>query len=521
MHLAILHYHLNRGGVTQVIRKQLRALSANEFRSLQRIAILYGGRREAWSDAIVWPGRPLDVQLIPVDSLEYDAVRQIPKANPGTLARHLDAALRRLGMAPDETILHAHNHALGKNASLPGALVRLAEAGYRLLLQIHDFAEDFRPDNYRHLADMLQARSPDVLAERLYPQAPHIHYAVLNGRDRGILHDVFPDAARVHWLPNPIEGPGRLPHQGASRQKIVQRLGVSEHLPLVIYPVRGIRRKNVGEMLLWSAVLKDEASFAVTLRPINRVERVGFDPWVVLAERLGLPCRFGTGEAAGLQYLDNLAASDILLTTSVAEGFGMVFLEASLSGRPLVGRDLPDITADFRRQGVRFPWLSPTIRFPRDAVDHGKVLRGLVADYVKVQSAYGMRGNAAGAAGRAQYILEKQDSADFAMFTPALQAELIAQVSHCTRTREALRDANPSCFQLPKRHEVEVAALLAENAAVIEERFGLKPSGVRIMEVYEAILASPVGPLTPLAGGDAILDALLDLGRLHPVRLQA
>ena len=47
------------------------------------------------------------------------------------------------------------------------------------------------------------------------------------------------------------------------------------------------------------------------------------------------------GAPGGLEFFENLAAADAVATTSLAEGFGMVFLEAWLAGRPLVGRDLP------------------------------------------------------------------------------------------------------------------------------------------------------------------------------------
>ena len=69
MNLAIIHYHLNRGGVTQVIINQLRALHCQLGRDdarrggtgvppvntgqrpvplTVRIALVYGGRREGW-----------------------------------------------------------------------------------------------------------------------------------------------------------------------------------------------------------------------------------------------------------------------------------------------------------------------------------------------------------------------------------------------------------------------------------------------------------------------------------------
>ncbi len=47
-----------------------------------------------------------------------------------------------------------------------------------------------------------------------------------------------------------------------------------------------------------------------------------------------------------------IAKADALITTSVAEGFGLAFLEPWLASKPLVGRNLPEITADFAEHGL-------------------------------------------------------------------------------------------------------------------------------------------------------------------------
>ena len=57
-------------------------------------------------------------------------------------------------------------------------LRRLASDGYRLLLQVHDFAEDLRPLNFGRLS---QATQVDT-ASYPYPDAAHIHYGQRVGR---------------------------------------------------------------------------------------------------------------------------------------------------------------------------------------------------------------------------------------------------------------------------------------------------------------------------------------------------
>ena len=112
---------------------------------------------------------------------------------------------------PSETIVHVHNHSLGKNLAVPAALRHLADKGFALLLQIHDFAEDFRPPNYGRLRASSSSDNAQAIAAWLYPQAPHVHYAVLNDRDLSILQEAGVSGDRVHLLPNAVAPFDHLP----------------------------------------------------------------------------------------------------------------------------------------------------------------------------------------------------------------------------------------------------------------------------------------------------------------------
>ena len=87
--------------------------------------------------------------------------------------------------------------------------------------------------------------------------------------------------------------------------------------------------------------------------------------------------------------LDNNAAADLLLTTCVAEGFGMVFLEAWLAGRNLVGRDLPEITADFVEAGIQLDSLFARLPVPIDWVGKDNLLESLVQSLTHLRLNYG------------------------------------------------------------------------------------------------------------------------------------
>ena len=233
-----------------------------------------------------------------------------------------------------------------------------------MLLQLHDFAEDFRSANYGRLRAVLTPGGTERLPHLLYPQGRHIHYAVLNRRDETMLRTAGVAATQLHLLPNPVQPPERLTDRATGRARLAERFGIRGESRYVLYPVRGIRRKNLGETLLWAALTRDVAVFGVTLAPLNPLERHRYARWCTVASELHLPCIFEVGGEDGLTLAENFAACDRVLTTSLAEGFGLVFLEACLSQRPLIGRDLPEVTSDFVQRGVTFTGLHSRVDVP-------------------------------------------------------------------------------------------------------------------------------------------------------------
>ena len=123
---------------------------------------------------------------------------------------------------------------------------------------------------------------------------------------------------------------------------------------LFLYPTRAIRRKNLGEFLLWSALGEKGDRFATTLAPTSAGDRAPYERWVRVARSLGIPIEFEMGGRTTVPFPNLLRAAHTVVTTSVAEGFGLAFLEPWLAGRPLGARDLPELTDMFKKQGLDF-----------------------------------------------------------------------------------------------------------------------------------------------------------------------
>ncbi len=520
MKLAILHHHLNRGGVTQVVMHQLRSLlTLAESDRPERIAMLHGGRADGW-DLSDDESRRLGLKQIVVEGLDYDEGGRTPDG-PRQLASDLRQALHEGGFSATDTVLHVHNHSLGKNLSLPGALIALAEDGYRELLQIHDFAEDFRPANYARLARGLRD-APLGFPATLYPQARTLHYAVLTARDQKLLSAAGVAADRLHWLPNAVLSPGELPDRRAARAKLTAELGIPADRHLLVYPVRGIRRKNVGEAVLWSALCQDFATVVITLAPKNPLEQGSFELFRHAAQRWGLPMHFGTAATAGLSYLEMLAASDTILTTSVAEGFGMVFLESCLIERPLVGRDLPEVTADFARHGIELPGLEPRLVIPWSWVGRERYREMTTRRFQATAARYGYGPAATRLLEEALDELTSSDGIDFARLDLQMQVATIGRIAQDAEDRRIVNDLNPwlRASLLPSATRAELEACLTSNRSLVACEYSLVRNGERLQAIYQQLISASPTPVTPPTNAGQILTTLLDIRRFHPLRVE-
>lgn len=481
--LAIVHHHLHPGGVTRIIEHAVAALRSYDI----DIVILSGEP----------PDRAWDVPVRVIDSLAYEEKRAA--ASPAQLAADLQAAARdALGSLPD--LWHVHNHSLGKNLVLPGALQALADAGQRLLLQLHDFAEDGRPLNYRRLRSVVGEGDGARLVQCLYPQAGQVHYAVLNGRDRKLLGTSGIPAARLHALANPVSlqaGTNRVQDLRSRRRR------------LWLYPTRAIRRKNLGEFLLWAALAEPGDQFATTLGPNNPAERPGYERWRELAGTFSLPVRFELGANPALRFEDILSSAHAMLTTSIAEGFGMAFLEPWLVGRTITGRNLADITAEFIAAGVALPHLYTRLDVPvawiGQQVLEQKAQQGLQRSW----AAYG-RSLQADDLPRTLGAWIHKGQVDFGRLDEALQEQVIRTVSGSAEARGQLQP-----LRLPDPGED--SGQIRKNRAAILANFGLEQYGSRLLGIYQQIMASPVEPLESLSG-EAVLDQFLAAERLYLLR---
>ena len=491
--VAIVHHHLRLGGVTEVIRRALDSLTG----SLAGDGVGTGVRACVLTGEAPHVAMPEGMPVEVVPGLAYARFGAVPDEWE-LLAELRGAARRALGRAPD--LWHFHNHALGKNPAFTSLPAHLASDGERVLLQIHDFAEDGRPANYRFLARYFAEHVEADRAARIYPHAPHVHYAVLNRRDRGVLHLGGVREARLHLLPNPV-APAPPASSAASLRVAADRV--------ILYPTRGIGRKNLGELLLWAAVARDGDLFATSLTPLNPAEAEQHARWEAVAAELGLPIELGIGERSDMGFFDLLRAAHRVVTTSLAEGFGMCFLEPWLVERQLVGRDLPEITGDFSAAGLRLRGLYGRILVPLDWLERGSFAKRVRAGMRRMLEAYG-RGADIVKADEAVAAAVVGDRVDFGALDASMQERVIRRL--CA-SAEARSEIEP--------HELDATPLSARtlegNRLTIEQQFSMASYGERLVAAYRQLLDADVEPVGGLDAG-RILDAFLAPARFRLLR---
>ncbi len=474
--VAIVHHHLRAGGVTRVIENAVYALKKMGVETVVVVGEAPSHTVFAHRNIVVVP------ELNYADS--YDS-----KTVPAILSKMETAVAQKLGQAPD--VWHFHNPTLGKNIGVTAMVSAMAAQGYPLLLQLHDFAEDSRPANYSKLVAQWNEEKP--LEEGLYPAGSNVQYAVLNGRDYQRLIAAGLPKAQLHFLPNPVWFQKVSVSPLASRPTGVDRLW--------LYPTRAIRRKNLGEFLFWASVAGEGNHFATTLAPAEGTgERAVYESWVGFAKQMNLPVTFEAGKQWKASFEQLLAEADTFVTTSVAEGFGLAFMEPWLMGTPVWGRDLPAITADFRQAGVELPGLYTRLDIPVSVIGQPRLEAIIDQELSRYLHAYG-RAYTPQLKAQALQALLVNGKVDFGILNEDLQKEVITAVQN--KTLPAGAPSYALCEQSVDPSVIEA------NAKILREQFGLDSYGQKLVKIYNQNL-SPRGGGQAYVSAEGVLGAFLD-----------
>ncbi len=492
--LVILHYHFLPGGVSGVVQAAVRALRRYDA-GIGRVTL----GAAAFPEQVFAGTAGLAAELIP--ELGYRDGGDLPSAIVAAEGRGLaESLLRRFGS--EKAVWWVHNHHLGRNPVFTQAILEVARSGRQpLLLQIHDFPECGRYDSL--------ARLRRSLAAPPYPVGPSVRYALINRRDLAVLREAGVPAGQLYLLENPLETGGeQTGAAGATAAQVKRALGLADaDRPLLLCPVRCIRRKNVLEAALLCRLHSAPADLAVTLPGVSAEER-DYSRQVRRAFGRGwVRGVFGAGprlESKGLGLEDLFRAGDLVLSASVQEGFGYPFLQSLAWGRPLLARELDVLEgmrdlfdgqpAGFYRE-VRAPLAAGPRRRLREAY-RGKLERLAGMGILPAEAAAEL--------GQRLELLCDEPAVEYSFLPAAGQLDLLRAAGRQPRLASELRELNRGPLEAMERLLGEGRRLreagqpgCRELAERIDMRFGLR----RFAEAFAGICRSFGGQ--PAAAGSA------------------
>jgi glycosyltransferase involved in cell wall biosynthesis len=441
MKIALVHYHLKRGGVSSVVLNQARAL----IRAGTDVLLVAG---EA-------PAEDTGIPFALAEGLGYDsAPASAADGDAEKLASSIIGAIESRWKEGAD-IIHIHNPLIQKNSLLIPALKILIGRGLRLFLQNHDLAEDFRPDVYAGHTD--------------YPE--NCHYGVINSRDYFYLRRSGLRTEGLHLIPNEVSPVKASP--GLERTRY-------------LYPVRAIRRKNIGEALLLSLFIPKGRTIAITLPPSEK-DGDRYRRWTEFAAELGLPVEFGLGQSSSLQ--DLLGSAICALSTSVKEGFGFSFLEPWTAGRGLMGRRIDYVCRDFEESGVRFDCLYSSLEVPSEYIYLGSLKRKMQDAMSGIYASFGMQAPSHVMRIMSEGIVSRH-TLDFGCLDEEFQESIIKILSANKAAKQDVAGMNPLLEQIGYWKTDE--DLIEVNRQVILEQYGQERIVAILLGIYQSIMNIPV-----------------------------
>jgi glycosyltransferase involved in cell wall biosynthesis len=441
MKIAFIHYHLKTGGVTTVLKQQVEALH-----DTCDLLVLTGENPES----------PFVCDTIHIPGMGYDRKDQNRSA-PQDIASAITRAIH-LKWKDGCDLVHVHNPTLAKNRDFLKILNALQKKNIKLFLQIHDFAEDGRPLVYF---------SEDEYIE-------NCHYGVINSRDYNILLESGLKEKGLHKIFNTIN-PLPLNTTNAPPKK------------MVLYPIRALRRKNIGEAILISLFFKNHETLAITLPPNSPADMEHYEQWKGFVKEKNLNVIFEAGLSHEFSKL--VHSAKFLITTSITEGFGFSFLEPWTAKKILWGRKLPKICHDFEKNGIRLDHLYTQLAVPLEWLGKEKLFRAWQAGIRKACFLFDIKIDKRKILTAFEKITENQ-RVDFGLLNEAFQKMVISHVVSDTSHRDRLRSLNP--FLMDPGKVADKETLIQNNLNAVLLHYNKTNYRKNLVDIYSRVIKDRV-----------------------------
>lgn len=307
---------------------------------------------------------PVDIFVEP--AFNYFSEQRL---RPATLTRRIQVRMAELldTYNTSGSLVWAHNLGIARNLIVTRELVRACNRRNRsLIAHHHDWWFENRwlrwPEMRRSGFDTVRSAATTIFAS-----ANCMRHVAINHADVDVLARHFED--RTGWLPNLTEPPPATAPSRIRKAADWLRKTTGDREPVIwIVPCRLLRRKNLAEAILLTRWLRPEAWLITTGGASSKDEIAYARRLQTAADQNRWNVRLGvldSGEQDKPSVPDLLKASEVVLLTSMQEGFGLPYLEAAAARKPLIARAIPNIAPDLNRFGFRFANLYDEIRVDR------------------------------------------------------------------------------------------------------------------------------------------------------------
>jgi hypothetical protein len=175
-----------------------------------------------------------------------------------------------------------------------------------------------------------------------------------------------------------------------------------------------------------------------------------------------------------------MQSASAILNTSIAEGFGLTFLEPWLFGKGLLGRNLPDITADFEAQRIDLSNLYTALPIPKAYVCLSELEQALARGLQQAYASYQCPLPTDAVKRALQAIHCGPDHIDFGGLDEPQQAAIIRQVQKDSSTKKFLK-AHLS-VKLASTEQIE------QNAAAVQDSYNEQTYIQKLQAIYQQTL---------------------------------
>jgi hypothetical protein len=352
--LLVYHYHFRPGGVRSVIERGLIEWCLQG--EWVRVVLVSGEAPPSdWTKALAdrLPGVCLEISA---DSRMGYLSEQVPRSG---FFQEVREKIWNLVGKIQPNLIWAHNLSLGRNLIVGEALGEIcAEKGVRLLCHHHDWWLQHRWERWSEMVAW-GFETLGRVAGASFPTGPLVRHAVVHPQDAQVLGNA------VTWVQNPVPRPTEMVVPPAEQDRVNALLGTLRYW---LVPARVLRRKNLLEAVILQRLLAPEVTTLLVAGPASPTEEAYAKAVVAGAATVGIEVRLGVSPTTGLSVPALMWGAEMVLQTSVQEGFGLTALEASQQGKPLILRRLPFVTDWLEGMGGTFPQSYHQVNLPTSAV---------------------------------------------------------------------------------------------------------------------------------------------------------